>query len=382
MMIMSPIYFDYMATTPIDPLVIEKMLPYMGPDGVYGNPASRSHLYGRDAAVAVDEARQKFANTIGANSEEICFTSGATEANNLAIFGAAQFYQRKGRHIVTLSTEHKSVLDCFQVLESKGFEVTYLSPQSDGLIDCEALEEAIRAETILVSVMHVNNEIGVIQPIQEIATLLQGKGIILHVDAAQSAGKLPIDVRALNVDLMSFSSHKNYGPKGIGALFVRHRPRIRLCPQIVGGGHEGGLRSGTLPTHQIVGMAEAFYLSESIREEEQNRLLQYRHCLWNAIKDIDGLQLNGHAIERVSGQLNFSLSGIDGGDLMAMMPELALSNTSACLAASSQPSYVLKAIGVSTALAQASVRLSMGRYTTENQVDTAISVIKRVANER
>jgi cysteine desulfurase len=349
----------------------------MGPTGHFGNPASATHLYGREAALAVERARSQIADAVGATLDDMVFTSGATEANNLAILGAARFYQRKGRHIVTMTTEHKAVLDSCRKLEQEGFQVTYLSPQSDGLLSLALLEEALREDTVLVSIMHVNNEIGVVQDIGAIGALLKGKGIIFHVDAAQSAGKLAINLRELPVDLMSFSAHKNYGPKGVGALYVRHQPRIRLQPQSFGGGHEGGLRAGTLPTHQIVGMGEAFALGEAGRLDEQPRLLRLRQKLWDGISDLPGICLNGSADKRIAGNLNFSFSGIDGGALLPALSELAVSTTSACSSASLQPSYVLCALGLSKELAQSAVRLSMGRFTTEEQVDRAVAIICR-----
>lgn len=371
----QPIYFDYMATTPVDPRVVECMINYLGPTGVFGNPASVQHVYGQAAALAVDNARMQVADAIGCQSEEIIFTSGATEANNLAILGAARFYQRKGRHLVTMSTEHKAVLDCFQQLEREGFEVTYLAPESDGLLNPSDLLNALREDTILVSIMQVNNEIGVIQDIAGIGDLLRGKGIIFHVDAAQSAGKLAIDLQTLAVDLMSFSAHKLYGPKGVGALYVRHKPRIRLQSQSFGGSQEGGLRAGTLATHQIVGMGEAFALAENLRIDEQQRIDALRQQLWAGIKNIPGIHLNGCEERRVAGNLNISFSHIDGGLLLPALYPLAVSTTSACMSARAQPSYVLRAIGLSAALAQSSVRLSLGRYTTDDEIKQAIAII-------
>ena len=373
----KPLYFDYMATTPVDPLVVAKMIPYLGPDGHFGNPASMTHIYGHEAAIAVEEARAKVAATVGATPVDIVFTSGATEANNLALLGAARFYQRKGRHLITMTTEHKAVLDSFHQLEREGFEVTYLSPQSDGLICLSVLESALRNDTILVSVMHVNNEIGVIQDIAAIGHLLRGKGIVFHVDAAQSVGKIPIDLSQLSVDLMSFSAHKNYGPKGIGALYIRHKPRIRLQPQSFGGGQEGGMRAGTLPTHQVVGMGEAFALSERIRTEEQARIFSLRERLWQGICHIPGVVANGSRSARIAGNLNVSFVGVDGEALIPALHELAVSTSSACATASREPSYVLRALGISPALAKSSIRLSVGRFTTTEQVNAAIDIICR-----
>lgn len=374
-MIKKPIYFDYMATTPIDSRVIEKMLQYMGPTGHFGNPSSTTHEYGRQAALAVERARLQVATVIGAMEDDIVFTSGATESNNLAILGAAHFYQRKGRHVVTMSTEHKAVLDTFRQLEREGFAVTYLDPQRDGLLNLSSLADALRTDTILVSIMHVNNEIGVIQDIQAIGELLKGRGIVFHVDAAQSVGRLLINLAILPVDLMSLSAHKNYGPKGIGALYVRHKPRIRLQPQSYGGGHEGGLRAGTLALHQIVGMGEAYALSESLRVKEQARILLLRQQLWEGISQLPGIHLNGHQDCRIAGNLNFSFSGIDGEVLLTALSDLAVSTVSACVSASSQPSYVLKALGVSQELAKSSIRLSLGRFTTDEEVREAIAII-------
>ncbi|RUR17496.1 MULTISPECIES: IscS subfamily cysteine desulfurase [Legionella] len=371
----KPIYLDYMATTPIDPRVVEEMLKYMGPDGHFGNPASKTHVYGQTAARAVEHARGMLAETIQAAPEEIVFTSGATEANNLGIIGAARFYQRKGRHLITMMTEHKAVLDSFKQLEREGFAVTYLQPEPDGLLNLVNLEQALRNDTILVSIMQVNNEIGVIQDIASMGQLLRDKGIIFHVDAAQSAGKLPINVRDLHVSLMSFSAHKNYGPKGVGALYVSHKPRIRLHPLSFGGGHEGGMRSGTLATHQIVGMGEAFYLSEMARATEQARILELRTQLWAGIKHLPGIRLNGHQEQRIAGNLNMTFNGIDGEQLLTALHQLAVSTASACTSASSQPSYVLRAIGLSDNLARSSIRLSIGRFTTTKEVQRTIRII-------
>ncbi|ANN97115.1 TPA: IscS subfamily cysteine desulfurase [Legionella pneumophila] len=374
---MKPIYFDYMATTPVDPRVVEQMIKYLGPEGDFGNPASATHEYGRAASMAVEQARSQIAETINASPQEIVFTSGATEADNLAILGAARFYKNKGMHLVTMSTEHKAVLDSFHQLEKEGFQVTYLHPESDGLLDLGKLESALRPDTILVSVMHVNNEIGVIQDIASIGELLRNRGIIFHVDAAQSAGKLPIDLSQLSVDLMSFSAHKNYGPKGVGALYVRHKPRIRLQPLSYGGGHEGGLRSGTLPTHQIVGMGEAFAIAETDRIPEQTRILNLRKQLWDGIRHLPAIKLNGHEHRRIAGNLNVSFVGLNGDSLLFALSELAISTTSACSSASIQPSYVLRAIGLTDTEAQSTIRLSIGRFTSEVQIKKAIDIICR-----
>lgn len=371
----KPIYFDYMATTPVDPRVITEMIKYLGPDDHFGNPASNTHFYGKNAAMAVDRARTQIAAAINASAQNIIFTSGATESNNLAIIGAAHFYKNKGMHLITMSTEHKAVLDSFHQLEKEGFAVTYLSPEPDGLLDLNKLKEAIRPDTILVSIMHVNNEIGVIQDIKTIGELLHNKGVIFHVDAAQSAGKIGLDLSQLPVDLMSFSAHKNYGPKGVGALYVSHRPRIRLQPLTFGGGHENGLRSGTLATHQIVGMGSAFALAETERELEQARILKYRCQLWDSIKHLPGIYLNGHEWQRIAGNLNMSFVGLDNDSLLFSFRELAISTTSACASASIQPSYVLREIGLSDELAQSSIRLSIGRFTTEEHIEQAIAII-------
>ncbi len=364
-----------MATTPVDPRVIKEMLKYLGPDGVYGNPASVTHDYGKEAAKAVENARSQIAEVLHASPRELVFTSGATEADNLAIIGAARFYKNKGKHLISMSTEHKAVLDSFHYLEKEGFEVTYLQPDSKGILDIKSLEQALRKDTILVSVMHVNNEIGVIQDIETIADLLRNKGIVFHVDAAQSAGKLEINLEKTPVHLMSFSAHKLYGPKGVGALFVRNKPRIRLQALTHGGGHEGGLRSGTLPTHQIVGMGEAFALADLERLSEQERILSYRKRIWEAIQQIPNVRLNGHEQQRVAGNLNISFTGLDGDAILLALHQLAISTSSACTSASIQPSYVLRAIGLSEQEAQSSIRLSLGRFTTEAQVEEAIAII-------
>lgn len=373
-----PIYLDYMATTPIDPKVITKMLTCMGFEGTFGNSSSIQHIYGQDAAQAIAYARETIANVVGAQSSEIIFTSGATESNNLAIIGAANFYKRKGKHLITMETEHKSCLETFAKLEKEGYEVNYLKPKSNGLLDLETLKSTIRDETILVSIMHVNNEIGVIQNIQEIGNLLAGKGIIFHVDAAQSAGRLPINLSQLNVHLMSLSSHKNYGPKGIGALYIQQKPRIRIEAQSFGGGQELGLRSGTLATHQIIGMAEAFKISEEIREKEQAKIKILRDKLWSEIKNLPGIKLNCDIKNSISGIINFSIEGIDGADLITSLSPLAISTMSACAASSNKSSYVLKAIGISENLAKSAVRLCVGRFTTEEDIEKTILAIKNV----
>lgn len=371
----KPIYLDYMATTPVDPRVVEHMLKYLGPESHFGNPASTTHVYGLDAALAVDTARAQVAQAIHAAPQDMVFTSGATEAINLALLGAARFYQNKGKHVVTMCTEHKAVLDSFQALEKEGFSVTYLTPQPDGLLDLKQLEQALREDTILVSIMQVNNEIGVIQDIAAIGQLLQGKGIVFHVDAAQSMGKLAINVREQQVDLMSFSAHKCYGPKGVGALYVRHRPRIRLQPLTFGGGQEGGLRSGTLATHQIAGMGLACWLAEQDRTTEQAQILALRQQLWDGIKHLPGVRLNGHEHMRVAGNLNVCFAGLDGDALLLALKDLAVSRASACASASVQPSYVLQAIGLTADQAYSSIRFSLGRFTSASEIEQAIAII-------
>lgn len=376
----SPIYLDYMATTPIDPQVIEKMLLYMGPDGIFANPSSQ-HRAGQQAAMAVEAARADIAKVIGTSADSLIFTSGATEANNLAILGAARFYQRKGKHVITMSTEHKSVLGPFQQLEREGFAVTYLPPQSSGLLNLNLLEETLRSDTILVSIMQVNNEIGVIQDIQAIGQLLAKRGILFHVDAAQSAGRLAIDLQTLPVHLMSFSAHKNYGPKGIGALFIRQKPRIRLQALLLGGNQEQGLRAGTLATHQIVGMGTAFALSESLRITEQARILNLRQYLWSQLQMISGVQCNGSLDDRIAGNLNISIAGTDGEQLLLALHQLMLSSTTACAAQSTHPSYVLRALGIDDHLAKSSLRISIGRFTTLEDMKKTVDILTRAIND-
>ncbi len=378
-----PLYFDYMATTPIDERVAKKMWDYMTIEGEFGNPASRTHVYGQRAALAVEDAREAVADLIHAEPSEIIWTSGATEANNLAIKGACHFYQRKGKHIITLTTEHKAVLEPFEQLEREGFEVAYLSPCPNGLLALDTLEKAIRKDTIFVSIMQVNNEIGVIQDIAAIGQLLRNKGIIFHVDAAQSVGKVPINVHEMSISLMSLTAHKIYGPKGIGALYVSHQPRIRLEPLLHGGGQEKGLRAGTLPTHQIVGMGEAFRLANALLPTESVQILALRHQLWDGLKNIPGIHLNGDEIQRVPGNLNISIEGIDGNELTLALKELAISSTSACTSGSVEPSHVLKALNIPRDLAQGTLRLSIGRYTTESDIQVAIQAItEKIQNLR
>ena len=372
-----PIYLDYSATTPADPRVAEKMMQCLTLDGIFGNPASRSHRFGWQAEEAVDEARNHIAELIGADPREIVFTSGATESNNLAIKGIAHFYRNQGKHIITCKTEHKAVLDPCRFLESEGFEVTYLDPQPNGLVSIEQIANAMRDDTLLVSIMHVNNEIGVIQDVAAIGELCRARKIFFHVDAAQSVGKLPIDVEAMKIDLLSMSAHKIYGPKGIGALYVRRKPRVRLEAQMHGGGHERGMRSGTLPTHQIVGMGEAFRIAGLEMADEARRLLALRDRLWNGLRDIEEVYLNGDLEHRVPGNLNVSFAYVEGESLMMGLKDLAVSSGSACTSASLEPSYVLRALGLTDELAHSSIRFSIGRFTTEEEIDYTISLIKQ-----
>ncbi|AKA37974.1 IscS subfamily cysteine desulfurase [Yersinia ruckeri] len=373
----TPIYLDYSATTPVDPRVAEKMMQYLTLDGIFGNPASRSHRFGWQAEEAVDIARNDIAALVGADPREIVFTSGATESNNLAIKGAANFYQKKGKHIITCKTEHKAVLDTCRQLEREGFEVTYLAPQSNGIIDLKQLEATMREDTILVSIMHVNNEIGVVQDIATIGEMCRRRGIIFHVDATQSVGKLPIDLGTLKVDLMSFSAHKIYGPMGIGALFVRRKPRIRLEAQQHGGGHERGMRSGTLPVHQIVGMGEAYRIAKEEMESESQRLSSLRKRLWDGLKDIEEVYLNGDLEHGAPNILNVSFNYVEGESLIMALKDLAVSSGSACTSASLEPSYVLRALGMSDELAHSSIRFSLGRFTTEAEIDYTIALVRK-----
>jgi cysteine desulfurase len=371
---MKTIYFDYSATTPVDPRVAEKMIPYLVED--FGNPASRSHPFGWTAEKAVEEAREQVALLVGADPKEIVFTSGATESNNLAIKGAANFYAgTKGKHIITVMTEHKAVLDTVREMERQGFEATYLPVMENGLVDLEVLRAAMRPDTVLVSVMAVNNEIGVIQDIEAIGKLCREKGVIFHVDAAQATGKMPINLKTLPVDLMSFSAHKTYGPKGIGALYVQRKPRIRLEAQMHGGGHERGMRSGTLATHQIVGMGEAFRIAREEMATENERIRMLRDRLYNGLKDIEEVHLNGDVERRVPHNLNVSFNFVEGESLIMAIKDLAVSSGSACTSASLEPSYVLRALGRSDELAHSSIRFSIGRFTTEQEVDYAIKLL-------
>ncbi len=371
-----PIYMDYSATTPVDPRVAEKMCACLTPEGLFGNAASRSHKYGWDAEKAVDEARVQVAALVNADPKEIVWTSGATESDNLAIKGAAHFYQKRGKHIVTVKTEHKAVLDTCRQLEREGFEVTYLDPEPDGLLDLGKFAAALRDDTALASVMHVNNEIGVVQDIAGLGELCRERKVLLHVDAAQSAGKVPIDLETMKVDLMSFSAHKIYGPKGMGALYVRRKPRVRLEAQMHGGGHERGLRSGTLATHQIVGMGEAFRIAGAEMATENDRILALRNRLWDGIKDMEECYLNGDLERRVAGNLNVSFNFVEGESLIMALKDLAVSSGSACTSASLEPSYVLRAIGRPDELAHSSIRFTIGRFTTREEVDWAVAKIR------
>jgi len=370
-----PIYMDYSATTPVDPRVADKMIPYLREQ--FGNPASRSHMYGWSAEKAVEEAREQVAALVNADPREIIWTSGATESNNLAIKGAAHFYKTKGKHIITVKTEHKAVLDTVRELEREGFEATYLQPQDNGLITVAQLEAAIRPDTILVSVMLVNNEIGVIQPIDDIGELCRSKGIIFHSDAAQATGKVHIDLQKSKVDLMSFSAHKTYGPKGIGALYVRRKPRVRIEAQMHGGGHERGLRSGTLATHQIVGMGEAFRIAREEMDSELTRIKALRDRLAKGLTDIEEVYVNGDMEHRVPHNLNVSFNYVEGESLIMAIKDIAVSSGSACTSASLEPSYVLRALGRSDELAHSSIRFTIGRFTTEEDIDFTIRLIKQ-----
>jgi cysteine desulfurase len=369
-----PIYLDYSATTPVDPRVADKMIPFLREQ--FGNPASRSHAYGWEAEKAVEDARGEVAALVNCDPREIVWTSGATEAINLALKGAANFYKDRGRHLITVKTEHKATLDTMRELERQGFEVTYLEVREDGLLDLEALKGALRPDTILVSVMMVNNEIGVIQDIEAIGEMMRERKIIFHVDSAQATGKVEIDLQKLKVDLMSFSAHKTYGPKGIGALFVRRKPRVRIEAQIHGGGHERGMRSGTLATHQIAGMGEAFRLARLEMAAESERIRMLRDRLWNGLSDIEEIYLNGDMNRRVAHNLNVSFNYVEGESLIMAVKGIAVSSGSACTSASLEPSYVLRALGRSDELAHSSIRFTIGRFTTEAEVDYTIELMK------
>lgn len=372
----NPIYMDYSATTPVDKRVATIMMQYLTMDGDFGNPASNSHYYGWQADAAVKKARIQVADLVGADPREIVWTSGATESDNLAIKGVAHFYKNKGNHIITLKTEHKAVLDTCRQLEREGYELTYLDPMANGLLDLNVLKEAITEQTILVSVMHVNNEIGVIQDIKSIGKMCRERKVFFHVDAAQSAGKIEIDLSTLPVDLMSFSAHKIYGPKGIGALYVRRKPRIRIEAQIHGGGHERGMRSGTLATHQIVGMGEAFAIAQAEMEKDNARFTRLRNRLLAGFSDMEEVQVNGDLKHRIPGNLNISFNYVEGESLMMAINSVAVSSGSACTSASLEPSYVLRALGLNDELAHSSIRFSIGRWTTEADIDKAIKLVR------
>jgi len=370
----TPIYLDYSATTPVDPRVVDVMLPYLRQD--FGNPASRSHAYGWKAEEAVETAREHVAALVNCDAKEIVWTSGATESINLAIKGAAHFYKDKGRHIITVKTEHKATLDTCRELEREGFDVTYLDVLPNGLLDLQAFEASLRPDTILVSVMYVNNEIGVIQDIAAIGELCRARGIVFHVDSAQATGKVVIDLQTLKVDLMSFCAHKTYGPKGVGALFVRRKPRVRLEPLIHGGGHERGMRSGTLPTHQIVGMGMAFEIAQAEMATENERVRMLRDRLWSGLSQMEAVYLNGDLDHRVPHNLNVSFNYVEGESLLMAVKDIAVSSGSACTSASLEPSYVLRALGRSDELAHSSIRFSVGRFTTEADIDFAVVLLK------
>ncbi len=376
-----PIYLDYSATTPVDERVAAKMSECLTLEGKFGNPASRSHPFGWDSEKLVDNARENVAALLNADKREIVWTSGATESDNLAIKGAAYFYKSKGNHLITLTTEHKAVLDTMRFLESDGFEVTYLDPKDDGLLDLEDLKKAIKPSTILVSVMHVNNEIGVIQDLEAIGKICKENKIIFHVDAAQSPGKVAIDVNKLNIDLLALSAHKAYGPKGIGALYVRRKPRIRIQPQMHGGGHERGFRSGTLPTHQIVGMGEAFRIAKEEMDSDNKKILKLRDQLWNGLKDIEEIYLNGDFEQRIPGNLNISFNYVEGESLIMAIKDIAVSSGSACTSASLEPSYVLRALGREDELAHSSIRMTIGKYTTEEEINHTINILKEAVTK-
>ena len=371
-----PIYLDYASTTPVDPRVLEVMKNHLSLEGNFGNPASRSHSFGWKAEEAVEDARFKVASLVNCDTREIIWTSGATEADNLAIKGVAKFYKSKGNHIITSKIEHKAVLDSCRQLEREGFEVTYLEPDENGLISPDAVKNVITDRTILVSLMHINNEIGVINDIKSIGEITREKGIIFHVDAAQSTGKVKIDLVDLKVDLMSFSAHKTYGPKGIGALYVSRKPRVRLEAQIHGGGHERGMRSGTLPTHQIVGMGEAFHIANQEMELEVERIKGLRDKFWNGLKDIEEVYLNGDLEQRAAGFLNVSFNYIEGESLIMALKDIAVSSGSACTSASLEPSYVLRALGLKDELAHSSIRFAVGRFTTDEEIDHTLDLVR------
>ncbi len=372
----TPIYFDYAATTPVDPRVAQKMSECLLAEGKFGNPASRSHKFGWEAEEAVEVARRQVADLVNCDPREIVWTSGATESDNLAIKGVAHFYKKKGRHIITSKIEHKAVLDTCRHLEREAFEVTYLEPGTDGLVTPQQVDAAIREDTTIVSIMHVNNEIGVVNDIAGIGEITRARKVFFHVDAAQSAGKVDIDLAELKVDLMSFSGHKIYGPKGVGVLFVRRKPRVRLEAQMHGGGHERGMRSGTLATHQLVGMGEAFRIAKEEMHEEAARILAMRQRLWDGFKDLEEVYVSGNMEHHVAGIINISFNFVEGESLIMSLPDIALSSGSACTSASLEPSYVLRALGLNDELAHSSLRFSIGRFTTEENVETAIERVR------
>ena len=376
-----PIYLDYASTTPVDPAVADKMVEFLTPSGQFGNPASRSHVFGWQAEAAVEEARNNVANLIGADPREIVWTSGATEANNLAIKGCAHFNTRKGKHIITSRIEHKAVLDTCRQLEREGFEVTYLDPDKNGLVQPEAVAAALRDDTTVVSIMHVNNELGTLNDIAAIGKICRENKVFFHVDAAQSAGKTDIDVEAMNVDMMSFSAHKIYGPKGIGALYVRRKPRVRIEAQMHGGGHERGMRSGTLPTHQIVGMGAAFKLAMENLSAESASIKKLRERLWGGVSDMQEVYLNGSEQQHVPGIINISFAFVEGESLIMALRDLAVSSGSACTSASLEPSYVLRALGLNDEMAHSSIRFSIGRFTTEEDIDKAIAKVRHAVEK-
>jgi len=378
---MLPIYFDYSATTPVDPRVVDKMVECLTMEGNFGNPASRSHMFGWKAEEAVEEARQHVADLVNCDPREIVWTSGATESDNLAIKGAAHFYKNKGKHIITSKIEHKAVLDSCRQLEREGFEVTYLDPDNKGLIAPEVVENAIREDTILVSLMHVNNEIGVINDIKAIGEICREKKVIFHVDAAQSTGKIDIDLQDMKVDLMAFSAHKTYGPKGVGALFVRRKPRVRIEALMHGGGHERGMRSGTLPTHQIVGMGEAFRIAKAEMHDEEKRIRALRDKFISNLEGMEEVYFNGDPDHRVPGNINVSFNFVEGESLIMALKDLAVSSGSACTSASLEPSYVLRALGMNDELAHSSLRFSIGRFTTEEDIEFATQKVKEAVGK-
>ena len=373
----APTYMDYSATTPVDHRVAKKMAECLSIEGTFGNPASRSHYYGWQAEAAVNKARKQVADLVGADPREIVWTSGATESNNLALKGIAHFYKKRGKHIITLKTEHKAILDTCRQLEREGFEVTYMNPLPNGLLDIEELKATIREDTILASFMHVNNEIGVIQDLQVIGDICRERKVFFHVDASQSVGKLPINLTELPVDLMSFSAHKIYGPKGMGALYVSRKPRVRLEAQMHGGGHERGMRSGTLATHQIVGMGEAFAIAQEMMADEEVRTRRLRDRLYAGFSDMEEVKVNGDMEQRIGNNLNISFNYVEGESLMMAINGIAVSSGSACTSSSLEPSYVLRAIGLSDELSASSIRFSVGRFTTEEDVDAAITLVRQ-----